>query len=197
MYVSPWMQSVLLPQSWLVAGVACKPLSLWHAYILRTSGNPLVHGGAISEDAIAEVLMYCSGGIEHGRRLYQMPHYRNRCRKRIARKMKRAGYKFAASAVREYVSECIRVPTHEYVTASTKDGDVSKPINAPEEFVLAEYLLSVGVCKTLDDALDYQYSAACCLLDAGRNARGEDSSLVTEDKERKIDERIEKAGAAA
>jgi hypothetical protein len=197
MYVSPWMQALLLPQRWLVAGIKCKPLSLWHAYILRTSGNPLVCGGEITHDHISEVLMYCAGGMDHGRKLYQMPYYRSRWRKRVARNIKKAGYEFAANAAREYVSECIRVPTHEYVIASTKEGEASKPIAAPEEFVLAENLLTLGACKTFDDAMDYQYSAACCLFDAGRNARGEDSSLVPEDKERKIDERIERARAAA
>jgi hypothetical protein len=63
--------------------------------------------------------------------------------------------------------------------------------------VLAENLLVLGICKTLDEAMNYQYSAAACLFDAGRNARGEDSTLVDEDKERRIDERIERARAAA
>jgi len=188
---------LLLPREWLVAGIPCKPLSLWHAYIMRVSGNPLVSGGTVSEDAIAEVLMYCGGGIAHGRRLYQAPHYRNRWRKRVARTIRKAGYEFAARAVLEYVNESIRVPTHEIVTASTKDGETSKPLAAPEEFVLAENLLALGICGTLDDAMDYQYSAAACLFDAGRNARGEDGTLVDEDKERRIDERIERARAAA
>jgi hypothetical protein len=195
MYVSPWMQSLVIPQRWNVCGVECRPLSLWHGYILRTAGNPFVCGGEPTLDAASEVLMYCSGGVTHGRRLYNGPHYRARHRRRVTRMIERKGAQVALAAVMEYTRECLRVPTHSISKGSTKGDSGSKPIAAPEAFVLAENLVRIGAVKSFDDALDYPYALAACIFDAGRNARGEDDSLVTEDRERKLDEMESEAAA--
>ena len=187
MYASPWMQAVVIPRRWSVAGVECAPLSLWHGYILRASGNPFVCGGDPTLDAACEVLMYCSGGIDHGRRLYNGPHYRGRVRRRVARSMKRSGQAKVISAVLEYTRECLRRPTHSVTAGSTKSDYAGKPMSAPEPFVLAENLMRIGAAAGFAAAMDYPYALATCIFDAGRNARGEDDSLVTEIREQQLD----------
>jgi hypothetical protein len=194
MYVSPWMQAIVGPQVWNVCGIVCRPLSNWHAYILRTDRNPVVCGGQPSLDAASEVLMYCGGGIAHGRRLYSEPHYRDKARRRVARQIKRQGVSRCVAAVLEYTRECLRVPTHSISAGSAKGEPASKPIAAPEPFVLAENLMRINAVRTFDEAMDYPYALSACIFDAGRNARGEDDSLVTEDRERKLDEIEESEG---
>jgi len=189
MYISPWMQACLLPRLFDVAGFICRPLTVWHHYILRSSGNRYFVGGeGVDSDAAAEVLMYAQGGIAHARRLYADPHYRDRVRRKVARRIRRRGFWKVNSAIIEYVESSMRAPSHRTVTRPGKNAIPTKPAAAPTEWILAEHI-AAGNPDRLDAAWDTPYIVARCMLDAGRNIRGEDDSLISEEDERRHDER--------
>jgi hypothetical protein len=188
MYVSPWMQACLLPRKWDVCGIVCPPLSLWHHYILRRNGNRYLAGvPGTDRDAATEVLMYASGGIEHGRRLYLEKFYRTQIRNRIAAAVRKADWEDVDAAVCEYVCECIRIPSHK--RAVSKDGGAVKFASAPSEWILAEYAAG-GDPARMDAAWDSPYAMTVCMYDARRSASGEDESLIDEDREEVIDRKV-------
>jgi hypothetical protein len=190
MYISPWMQACLLPRKWDVCGLIVKPLSVWHEYVLRAAGNPYLCGGKPTPDAASEVMMYVMGGITHGRKLFVDEKYRAHTRAIVAQAIKKHGGEKVDAALSEYVEECLRTPGHKQVQRKPNDPP-SKPIAAPTAWVLAEYLCK-GDPEKLDAAMDAPYSVACCLFDAGRNARGEDETLISEADEKRIDEKLER-----
>ncbi len=189
MYISPWLQACLLPRRFDVAGYICTPLTVWHSYILRSSGNRYFHAGEpVDSDAASEVLMYVQGDIRHGRRLYVDPRYRNRTRRGAYKRLKRLGFDATHAAITEYIDACTRIPTHKVITKPGKNAPTTKPAAAPTEWILAEHI-AAGNPDRLDAAWDTPLIVARCMFDAGRNIRGEDDSLISEDRERELDER--------
>ncbi len=189
MYISPWMQACLLPRLFDVAGYTCTPLSVWHSYILRSSGNRYFkRGEPVDSDAATEVLMYIQGDIRHARRLFIDPHYRDKARRKVYRRIKRRGFDAAHNAIAEYIDACMRTPSHQVTIKPGKNAPKTKPAAAPTEWILAEHI-AAGNPDRLDAAWNTPYIVAQCMFDAGRNIRGEDDSLISEDKEREHDER--------
>lgn len=195
MYVSPWLQAALLPKMFDVCGLLCRPLSVWHAYILRTVGNRYVTGGAaVDSDAAAEVLMYAAQDYAGGHRLYHDARYRDRHRKRVVKAMKRHEWPRINAAILDYLGTCSRTPNH--TEKLPKKGEAkAKPVAAPTEWVMVEYL-SGGDPTRIEAAWNAPYVVARCLLDARRNVSGEDDSLISERDEERIDIKIEAREAA-
>ena len=190
MYASPWLQTLLLPRLWDVCGILVKPLSVWHVYVLQTSGNPYIKGGDVDLDSATEVLLYASSTLQEGRRLYWEPHYRAKRRKRIVNKIRRLEWDNIHAAISEYVAACCRTPGHKEKIATPNDP-AGKPMAAPPAWVYAEYFSRTDP-KQIDDAFNMQFSLAACLFDAGRNVRGEDDSLISEEDEERIDAKLER-----
>jgi hypothetical protein len=191
MYVSPWMQACLLPRKWDVCGIIATPVTLWHSYILRTTGNPYMCGGPRDLNAASEALMYAAGGIAHGRELYGNPAYRSKWRARVVRRMKRSTQPQIDAAVREWVVESLRYPGHRELDGERKGTAVAAPV----EWVLAEYVCG-GDPARLDAAFDTPYVLANCLFDARRNITGEDTSLISETDEERIDGKLARMAVA-
>jgi len=160
--------------------------------MLRTAKNVYLTGGVPTIDAAAELLMYTSGGIEHGRRLYVDGTYRNKARATITAALKRLTAEEIHAAVKEYVHECLRVPGHK-TTSSDSDG-ARVTVAAPSEWAIAETLCR-GDASKLDAAFDTPFSVAHCLFDAGRSVRGDDDSLIDEAAEERTDAKLEKMAA--
>ena len=189
MYVSPWLQALLLPRKWDVCGVIVPPLSLWHVHILSACKNPYIVGGYPDKDSATELLIYASQDVENGRRLYLDSGYRRKVAKRIVKRLKRLSEEEVRLAVCEYVQECMRVPAHKIPVP--KPGEVKpKGVKAPIPWILAEYV-SGGNPDKVEKAFNTPYSMACCLFDAGRNVRGDDDSVIGEDDEERIDKKLE------
>lgn len=193
MYISPWLQAALIPQRWDVCGIICPPLTVWAHYVLRTSRNAYMTGGANpSKDAAAEVLLYASRTHAEGAALYWQDRKRVKALRQLHKQLAPQAVEDVDKAVAEYVFECLRAPTHEVILASTKRDTVkSEPVKAPLEWVIVEYLTGGDPAK-LEAAWNTGFSAALCLFDAGRDARGADNSLISEQRERELDEREEK-----
>jgi len=198
MYVSPWMQAALLPARWNVCGAICPPLSLWARYILRTSGNAyFLPGSEPNIDSAAEVLIYATRSHVEGARLYWNYRARMRAMKKAHRLLKKREWTFVDRAVAEYVFECQRCPSHKQIIGSTlKNDPVPQPACAPLEWVLVEYM-SKGNPARVEAAWNSPYVVAMCMFDAGRDIRGEDNSLITEQREQELDEMEEKIAASA
>jgi len=183
------MQAVLLPRTWDVCGIIVPPLSIWHVYILQTTGNSYLCGGDLTLDSAAEVLMYASLDVKDGRKLYTQPFFRQRHRNKILKALNKIESVEIYNAMTEYISECVRTPSHKEVKSSDS-GVKSEPVAAPTAWILAEYL-SGGVASKLDEAFNTPFSIACCMFDAKRNVAGEDDSLNSEIKEERIDKKVE------
>jgi len=193
MYVSPWMQALLLPRKWDVCGVICSPLTLWQVYVLRSSGNAYfcsIIDSAPSMDSASEVLLYSDLDVVSGRRLYIDELYRDKIRNRIYKRLRRQEWGKVDSAVYEYVSECTRTPGHKEKAADPK-APKSRKVAAPLEWVLAEYVAG-GDASRLDEAWNTPYSIAICMFDASRDVSGDDESLISEEDEERIDTKLEK-----
>lgn len=188
MYISPWLQSILLPKKWDVCGINVPPLSLWHGYILRSAGNPYVCGGEGSKDAAAELLMYASLSMDGGAKLYNLKYFRARRRKKIFRSIAKLTLEQVNSACYEYASECLRQPAHEY--KHNKDNTVkNKPVSAPFEWCIVAYLCK-GDMSQAEAIWNSPYSKAVCLFDAQRNVMGEDDTLASVATEERIDGKL-------
>ena len=189
MYVSPWLQAVLLPRLWDVCGVTLPPLSLWHRYILRVSGNPYLGRGEASKDAAVEVLLYCSLDMAGGQRMYNGFYFRRKRTNYILRKIKKLTFEEIDAAVSEYVQACCRVPAHSYKEA--KPGEAKgKPVAAPHEWVLAEYAAGGDPAK-LEPAFNTPFAKVMCMFDAHRNINGDDDNLMDVQAEERTDRKLE------
>jgi hypothetical protein len=185
MYVSPWLQARLAPPVWDVAGVLCPPLTVWGECILRTTGNAYLAGRDPDRDAAAEVLVYASHDARQGRRLYYDARYRAKARRRVVRALRRREWLDIHAAVSEYLAESLRTPGHKEV--ENKPG--VRRIAAPLSWVLVEYL-SGGDPAKVEAAWDCSFAVAVCLLNAGRDSRGESDSLISEADEERIDRKL-------
>jgi DNA-binding FrmR family transcriptional regulator len=194
MYISPWLQAVLLPEKWDVCGVICRPVSVWHLYILLSVQNPFIFGGKYGNDAVTEVLMYCCGDMAHGKRMYNDKRYMASVANRIIKAVNKAGKSYASKAVEEYTAECLRSPTHKKIIASST-GEKTKPLSAPVPWVLVDFL-SAGNPDKIEAAWNTPYVTARCLFDARRNQSGDDDSLISEADEERIDAKVEKMAQA-
>lgn len=186
MYVSPWMQAALLPRRFDVCGFILPPLSLWHVYILRTSGNAYVCNTLPDKDAAAELILYCMRGVAGARELFVNQSLRESESRAIYRKLAPMEMTDIDACVREYVAACSRVPAHNQTANGT-----GKPVKVPYEWALVEYICK-GDARRIDDAFDTPYSIAACLIDAQRNVAGIDDTLITETDEKRIDEKLER-----
>ena len=180
-HVSSWFQSALLPEKWDVCGVICKSLSIWHVFVLSQVRNAFYCGGEISMDSASELLMYCSQGHADGARLYSDPIHRARVIKRIYKKLSKHNLDEVDSAINDYLSSCLRVPSHKQ---KEQKGGGRSTAAAPIAYVLVDAFCSMGIEK----AWDMPYSTAICLFDARRDVNGQDDTLETLDEERRYDD---------
>lgn len=198
MYIGPWMQAALLPRTWDVCGVIVPPLSVWHVYILRRSGNSYITYETMPDmDSAAELLMYASLDIAGARRLYTDPKFRAKRMRTIHKKLRRMNWDDVEAACFEYVRACMRTPGHREVVSSNKAGGKPKSVkaSAPTEWILAE-CISGGDPAKMDDAFNSQYSVAVCMFDARRNVSGDDDTLISDSEEEKLDKRLARANGS-
>ena len=188
-HVSSWMQAALLPETWDVAGVACRSLTVWHAFVLAQTANPYVMGEAPDRDAATALLLYCSRDHAAGRDLFLKPHYRRRAARRVARAVRRAAWIDVDAAVCDYLSTCLRVPQHKAPPKSTRPGEasVTRPVAAPVAYALIQFL-SAGNPAGIEAAWNTPYALARCLFDAHRDIEGKAETLESLDEERRFDE---------
>ena len=191
-HISSWFQAAVLPRKWSVAGINCNALSIWHVYALADAGNPYVcGGGGQTIDKAIEVLLYCSGDIEHGRRLLVDSRYMAKCSARVLKSVKRLKFEDLNAATVEYVASCIRAPAHKHrETLGGGKQTQARYLSAPKCWVLVE-AMSRGNVESIDAAWNMPFSTAQCLFDARRDASGDDDTLETLDEERRYDEIIE------
>jgi hypothetical protein len=141
------------------------------------------------KDSATEVLIYASLDIDGARRLFIDADFRDHIEKRVYKKLSKMNMADIDRALQEYVRACLRVPAHEI--KEKKAGDPpSKGVCAPVEWAVASYLSRGGM--SLDDAFNLPYSSALCMLDAYRNIMGEDTSLVDEVAEERLDKKLAK-----
>ena len=189
-FISSWFQAAVQPRQWNVAGIDCDALSVWHFYALSDSGNPYICGGNRTHDAAMEVLIYCTGGIEHSRQILAHPRAMQKTTRRIFRRIRRIGFARLDAAVAEYVMTGMRVPGHKRRVSRPGDSTQVKYMAAPRCWALVESMLSSGAAHDIDAAWNMPYSTAQCLFDTRRDASGEDDSLETLDEERRFDAMI-------
>jgi hypothetical protein len=133
--------------------------------------------------------MYATQDYAGGRRLYHDARYRDRHRKRVVRAIRRLKRTAVDAAIIDYLGICSRTPAH--TEKVPKKGESKpKPVNAPVEWVMAEYL-SGGDPARLESAWNTPYVVGRCLLDARRNVSGDDDSLISERDEERIDAKLE------
>jgi len=198
-HVSTWLQAALLPAEWDVCGVRCASLSVWHWYALTEAGNAYVCRAPADRDAAAELLLYASGGVCEGRRLYTHPFYRARRRKAVVGRLRALPWEQIDAAASEYVEACLRVPAHKgapQTISGGKPGPAPRRACAPMAWILVE-CLSAGNPERIDAAWNTPFAVARCLFDARRDIRGEDDSLESPEEEARFDAYIAARAAEA
>ena len=190
-HVSSWLQAALLPERWDVCGIICPSVSVWHSFMLSQCENKYLCGGETSRDDAAELLMYCSGGHAHGRRLFLSTAHRRATMRNIARRLRRLSQADIDRAVLDYLGTCLRRPEHKRPEPDPKAGVVPRAAAAPMGWVLADFL---SRSMPLNEAWDTPYAVACCLFDAHRDIKGEVTTLESIEEEIRFDEWEAKRG---
>jgi len=189
MYISPFMQALLLPRRWVVCDVVVPPLTLWHVYVLRTSRNAYFCCDTLPDlDAATEVLLYASHSLKDVRRMYIDAKYCRRQQLRVHRRLRRCKWQDVDAAITEYVVECTRSPGHKEQQVKANAAK-ARSLAAPNEWAIAEYICK-GDYSNLDHAMCAPYAVACCLFDAGRDVRGEVDTLISERDEERLDRKL-------
>lgn len=183
-HVPSWLQAALLPEVWEVAGVRCRALSVWHAFVLKQLGNPYLHGETCDREAAASLLALCSLDYAGGRRFFSGPFFRRRSLARVNRRLRAARFTDIHAAITDYLSACLRAPGHK--RRDPAPGQKFRPAAAPVEWLLVEFLAR-GNPARLAAAWDTPYLVARCLFDASRDLSGDDDSLESPEEERRFD----------
>lgn len=196
MYVSPWLQAALIPPRWRVAGVSCRPLSVWHVFVLGSFGNPYITGdtGRMDMDAALHLLVYASQDHAGGIRLFTEPRYRAKCLAAIGKTLAAMKWETVHDACKHYVETCRRVPAHKSKVPDPKAPAESRMAAAPFAWSLVNHL-SGGDPARVEQAWDAPYAVACCLFDAHRDINGQDDSLETVEESERFDRYLENARA--
>jgi hypothetical protein len=189
MYVSPWLQAAILPAKWDVCGFILHTLTIWHAHVLRATGNVYLVGGTPTIDDGVEVMLYASRDIAGGRRLLTQPNHRDRERFRFCRRAAKIEWSALDWNIREYVGGCMRTPGHTEWQPGPNDKG-ARSIKAPLEWVLLDFLTR-GNPAGIEAAWNTPIAVARCLWDAHRDAAGESNSLISERDEERIDRKLE------
>jgi len=168
-------------------------MTVWHEYILRTSGNAYVCGGLPDRDSAAQLLIYCGRDYDGGRLLYRDNRLCSSIARKMYRRLRRMDWTTTDDAVSEYVAASLRTPGHKERQQSAK-GETSRKVAAPLSWVLVE-MLCRGNPAAIVDAWNTPFAVAACLLDAGRDIRGESDTLISETDEERIDRKLEEREA--
>ena len=179
MYFSAWLQAALLPDRWRVAGITVNALTVWHVFVLASRGNPFVCGPreACDMDAAMELLIYASGTYREGKALYSDPDLQASARRAAWKILSKREAAAVVEEVQEFAEFCTRVPGHKTPQEDGKKG-ATRGAAAPFAWILVDHL-AAGDPDRIVKAWDTPYAVACCLFDAHRDVRGEDSTLET------------------
>lgn len=195
-YISPWVQAALLPDRWMVAGVSCSALSVWHMFILSQLGNAYVcdDPARMDKNAAEELLLYASRSHADGVNLYSMPFYRARAKRAVFKVLRGQEWQAVNEACQCYVDSCRRSPAHKEPVTTGKEK-ASRSCSAPLGWILADFMaqrvdaIQPGLFRSgkprIEVAWDTPHAVACCLFDAFRNIEGKDDSLASTEEERR------------
>ena len=169
LYISPWMQALLLPKRWDICGIEVKPLSIWHLFILEQLKNPYVCGGIPDKDAISTLILYTERDFKEGTRIFKNHVYREKVLKQIYKRIKPIEWESLHNACLDFVKACTRVPDHKY-----PEDSKSKSLAAPYQFHLIGVLCPM-MNLSLDATWNLPYAEAKCYYDAAAERGGDDT----------------------
>jgi len=176
-WISPWWQSVCLPDKWDVAGFILPPLTVWHTFALENNGNKYVCGGIPTiEDATSLVLIARLDMAQYKKLISDQVVFEKQLA-RVSRAVSKCDTKILIRGINEYIEACLRVSTR------WSKGD-EKPCAVPYQFHIVARLASND--PTGADIWNMQYTYAMCLYNAHAEQNGDTSLLSI--KAQKVDD---------